>query len=161
MQTVEDLILKANHLAKYYYKGFGNAICGCNNQIEAIVYSKSERDYGKIFSGIISRLEKHYDSINFEDLFERKEFYPIFIVDELLKKYSDESKIFFKNPNKNKMKEIFNIGKSIVEIGGKYDEYFNNTLWEIRNFSGYEDYQMKIKDYRGLEFIFPNMPNTS
>jgi hypothetical protein len=161
METVDDLILKANHLAKYYYKGFGNVIWGTNIQLEAFLYFKKEEKYFERFERIINPLLDYYKKISFENLFNEKEFYPLFVVDELLKKYSHESKIFFENPNESKMKEVFNIGKSIIEIGSKYDEYFNNILWKIREFPEYQDYQMKIKDYRGLEFVFPNLPNTS
>lgn len=154
-QKAEELIAEIEKMKKCYYKGFGNTICGIYFDAESYVKRPKRREKIKPHMlEMLEEIENFYDSIPFDELDSNSDFAPLFVTRELLPEYSRKVRELVDKPTENLADYIGKRRTTIWEIGEIYRSNFNRKIKELREIPGYENYEIRIEDYKGDEFAF-------
>ena len=145
---------RLDEVANFYFKGFGNIIAGIN----AWVFNFKDGIYDKekantAYEGF-NKIWEFYLNIPFNELNGKNDFYPLFVVDSLLKKYKFSLDKVLIEGDFHYVYDVKRIGSTIVEVGRLYEDNFQSLLKDIRKNSSFKDFKLKILDYRGLEWDF-------
>jgi hypothetical protein len=158
MTSQNDDLLKMKDLAlemgSYYYKGFGNTINGILANAEIYLKEPNRKELAENAYGWLREIEEHYETIPFENLHGREEFYPLFVVKRLLPKLKDRMNRIFIDRDKDSLRNLDTDAKSIVNVGRLYGYSFLATLEQIRENPEAKDFRVKITDYRNQDWFF-------
>ncbi|MCK5476988.1 MAG: NUDIX domain-containing protein [Candidatus Aenigmarchaeota archaeon] len=147
-KETQELIKKAEEMGKYFKGGFGNRVGGIAvSANQCYLSNKEDRHKLKNYINFIfPSIEKFYINIPFLEL-NKKEFRPLFEINELLPLLKKEINNMFQNPTKYNSKKIYFITKLIVDIGRLYGKYLDMLVYKIRQIAGYEDYKIRVLNF--------------
>jgi hypothetical protein len=151
-KSTPHLIILAEEMAKYYFKGFGNSIDGTITDMEAFLHFRENNNadkYKNRFEYNIVHLLLHYETIPFQTLKGKPVFKPLFAANELLLKYYCIANLFFDSPEDRTYNRLRLIGNEIVKEGRKYHDNLTTVLQTIRNDPVHKDFTVKVFDDKG------------
>jgi len=133
-------------MAGYYYKGFGALVSGILANGELFLGEQERNDLLEKSYDWFSRVENFYSKIPFGLLQGREEFYPLFVVRDLLPKFRDSMDEIFKEKRKDVLRNFERIAQTIVDIGTLYRNKLEQLLEKIRLFPEEKDFKVAIPD---------------
>ncbi len=143
-----------DEVANYYFKGFGNIIAGINTRIHNYCEGISNKEKVKSSYEQFDKIQEFYSKIKFDELKGKKDFYPLFVVDNLLKKYKFSLDEVITEDKLDYSRDIERIGSAIVEVGRLYQDNFDILLNKLRKHNSFKDFKVEIIDYNGLKWDF-------
>lgn len=151
--SLEELKVKVEEMAKYWKAGFGNYVAAIATFVGPYAkYKKGRNEIYQHSEKLLSEIEGLYSKIPFSELNkEAYEFKPLFKIDGLIPELRNKCNKFWGGPTESLSKEIFLIGKHIVNLGRLYDTYAQRLVHEIRKSPGNEDYKVKVYHITGEE----------
>jgi hypothetical protein len=151
-KKIEEMINEAEEMGKYYFKQFGNSLAAVVSII-GIYSKKNKKEYYDSANEFFGELEDAYKTIPFEKLQGRENYYPLFVVDTLLKKYRKMMDEFFEEPGEDEERRLYSLSCAISELGTLYRNCFMSLLKEIQSTPEGKDFKIKLKDFEGKEWI--------
>jgi hypothetical protein len=156
--TIEDRLEKmkgdALEMAKYYYKGFGNTIQSILANAENHLLREGDyRDFDSAYRWF-KEIKDFYSQIPFEGLNGKEEYYPLFVVNRLLPNLREKMDLVFVKNQKDELRNLQTVARTIVEVGRLYFDSLRGLLREIRSYPEARDFRIKIVDYKSDAFYF-------
>lgn len=133
--------------------GFGNTfqgiLAGAENYLDEPLEEFSENA-----NKWLKRIEDFYETIPFDDLHGKEEYYPLFVVKRLLPKIRENLDEVFDEKKKGSLRNLVVKTGSVVEIGRLYSDSFLGLLRDIRSNPEEKDFYVGLKDYSGQDWEF-------
>ena len=153
-----ELQNKAQEMAKYYYKGFGDSISGIASNPQTYLKHPERTYYSEDAYQWIKQIEDFYAKIPFNTLHGKEEFYPFFIMKELLPEVRKKMDEVFKEKNNGSCRTLEIFTKTITTVGGVYRKNLKKLFDEIRTISGEDNFCITITDHKGEKWYFIDAP---
>ena len=152
-----ELQERANEMAKYYCKGFGdafNSILGNASRYVRMPNHEKREDWKKEAYSEFDNVNGFYRGIiqNFPNMLKRedkKEFYSLIVVSEWLPIFKEGMDRFFESGNDSAMRNLTSIRTVIIKFGEFYAGRLNQILDEIHSFPEGKNFNVKLKTIDG------------
>lgn len=155
--SIEDLPSmkeKAAEIARYYYKGFGVTIDGIlNNAGRYLQYPEREDLIDDAYKWL-KEIEDFYAKILFNTLHGKKEFYPLFVTNELLPIFRESMDCVAQRSYETAFRNLEIDAITIINVGRLYGASFIKILEKIREHPDARDFRVKIIDHKNKVWYF-------
>jgi|SRR3989339_172383 len=155
---IERLKQRAEHLGRYYCKGFGDCINFCTNLIDGAVVDSNPANIEKIADetreafGLVTGF---YSKIPFQELHGDEAFYPLFVARELVKRFEANMNAAFQSvPEQFHLDNAKGYGIALGFVGKIYRDSFEKSAQDVRKIPGQEDFRVVVMDWRGRPWKF-------
>lgn len=147
-EDVEELKKEAVEMGKYYHRGFRSLIHGILSNAELFLISGQKNEAKDKSYSFLEEFERIYSEIPFDEL-DKEGFFPLFEVNKILPQFRDKLEYFFKEPNRDNLRN-FEEEKKIIKIQGSlYKSNLRKLIQKVRQYPGENDF----------EVIFPHPNN--
>lgn len=157
-ETLEELKDKAREMDRYYLKGIGNTFTGILYSAELYVISENEEEKEKAskdFKTRLGKIEGFCKTIPFEDLHGEEEYYPLFVINQMLPRLKESLNDFLERDREYVLEKRGGFfEKKIItaaELGALYHDNIKEVFEQIRSRPGGEDFEMENFDIKGYD----------